>query len=131
MSQIENERMGDGTSDEPAEENGALRSSDGDARARRPGVIRKIDRYELLERVGSGGMAVVYRGRDCILDREVALKLLHPHLAERVESQARFSREARTVARLAHPNILEIYDYASGDDDTYLVTEFVSSSPLA
>ena len=130
MSQIENERMDDGTSDRPAEENGALRSSDGDDRARRPGVIRKIDRYELLERVGSGGMAVVYRGRDCILDREVALKLLHPHLAERVESQARFSREARAVARLAHPNILEIYDYAGGADDTYLVTEFVRGRTL-
>jgi serine/threonine-protein kinase len=93
-------------------------------------VIRKIDRYELLERVGSGGMAVVYRGRDSILDREVALKLLHPHLAERVESQARFSREARAVARLAHPNILEIYDYAGGADDTYLVTEFVRGRTL-
>ena len=55
-------------------------------------VIRRIDRYELLEEVGSGGMAVVYRGRDSALDREVAVKLLHPHLAARAESRARFSR---------------------------------------
>ena len=79
-------------------------------------MIRRIDRYELLEQVGTGGMSVVYRGRDTALDREVAVKLLHPHLATRPESRARFSREARAVARLSHPGIVEIYDY-SGDDD--------------
>src|SRR6266568_1890301 len=95
------------------------------------GVIRRVDRYELLEEVGSGGMAVVYRGRDTALDREVAVKLLHPHLAARAESRARFSREARAVARLRHPNIVEIYDYA-GDAavESYLVTEFVHGRTL-
>jgi len=94
-------------------------------------VIRKVDRYELLEEVGSGGMAVVYRGRDSALDREVAVKLLHPHLAARAESRARFSREARAVARLSHPNIVEIYDYA-GDAalESFLVTEFVRGRTL-
>jgi tRNA A-37 threonylcarbamoyl transferase component Bud32 len=94
-------------------------------------VIRRVDRYELLEQVGSGGMAVVYRGRDSALDREVAVKLLHPHLASRAESRARFSREARAVARLSHPNIVEIYDYA-GDaaNESYLVTEFVRGRTL-
>ncbi|MFL5271860.1 MAG: protein kinase domain-containing protein, partial [Anaeromyxobacteraceae bacterium] len=94
-------------------------------------LIRRIDRYELLEQVGSGGMAVVYRGRDTALDREVAIKLLHPHLASRSESRARFSREARAVARLSHPNIVEIYDYA-GDAavESYLVTEFVPGRTL-
>jgi serine/threonine-protein kinase len=90
-----------------------------------------VDRYELIEQVGSGGMAVVYRGRDTALDREVAVKLLHPHLATRAESRARFSREARAVARLSHPNIVEIYDYA-GDAaiESYLVTEFVRGRTL-
>jgi serine/threonine-protein kinase len=94
-------------------------------------VIRRVDRYELIEQVGSGGMAVVYRGRDTALDREVAVKLLHPHLATRAESRARFSREARAVARLSHPNIVEIYDYA-GDAaiESYLVTEFVRGRTL-
>jgi serine/threonine-protein kinase len=94
-------------------------------------VIRRVDRYELLEQVGSGGMAVVYRGRDTALDREVAVKVLHPHLAARAESRARFSREARAVARLNHPNIVEIYDYA-GDAavESYLVTEFVHGRTL-
>jgi serine/threonine-protein kinase len=90
-----------------------------------------LGRYELLEQIGSGGMAVVYRGRDTSLDREVAVKLLHPHLASAPESRARFSREARAVARLAHPGIVEIYDY-SGDAavESYLVTEFVRGRTL-
>ena len=96
-----------------------------------PPVIRMLGRYALLEQVGSGGMAVVYRGRDTALDREVAVKLLHPHLASAAESRARFSREARAVARLAHPGIVEIYDY-SGDAavESYLVTEFVRGRTL-
>ncbi|HEY6005806.1 MAG TPA: serine/threonine-protein kinase, partial [Anaeromyxobacter sp.] len=90
-----------------------------------------LGRYELLEQVGSGGMAVVYRGRDTALDREVAVKLLHPHLASARESRARFSREARAVARLAHPGIVEIYDYAGdGAVESYLVTEFVRGRTL-
>jgi serine/threonine-protein kinase len=94
-------------------------------------VLRMIGRYELLAQVGSGGMAVVYRGRDSALDREVAVKLLHPHLASAPESRARFAREARAVARLAHPGIVEIYDY-SGDAavESYLVTEFVRGPTL-
>jgi tRNA A-37 threonylcarbamoyl transferase component Bud32 len=94
-------------------------------------VLRILGRYELLEQVGSGGMAVVYRGRDTALDREVAVKLLHPHLASAAESRARFSREARAVARLSHPSIVEIYDYAGdGAVESYLVTEFVRGPTL-
>ena len=76
-------------------------------------------------------MSVVYRGRDTALDREVAVKVLHPHLAQKADSRARFSREARAVARLSHPGIVEIYDY-SGDDnaESWLVTEFVHGRTL-
>jgi len=94
-------------------------------------VIRTLGRYQLLEQVGSGGMAVVYRGRDSALEREVAVKLLHPHLAQAAESRARFSREARAVARLAHPGIVEIYDYSGdGAPEAYLVTEFIRGQTL-
>ena len=94
-------------------------------------MIRVLGRYELVEMVGSGGMAAVYRARDTALDREVAVKLLHPHLASAAESRARFAREARAVARLAHPSILEIYDYSGdGAPEAYLVTEFVRGPTL-
>jgi serine/threonine-protein kinase len=94
-------------------------------------VIRRLDRYELVEQVGSGGMAAVYLGRDTALDREVAVKVLHPHLASRAESRARFSRVARAVARISHTNIVEIYDY-SGEAavESFLVTEFVGGRTL-
>jgi serine/threonine-protein kinase len=99
--------------------------------ARGSNLIRRVDRYELLEQVGTGGMSAVYRGRDTVLEREVAVKVLHPHLAARAESRARFSREARAVARLSHPSIVEIFDY-SGDDaeESWLVTEFVHGRTL-
>ncbi|MGB1278054.1 MAG: protein kinase domain-containing protein, partial [Nannocystaceae bacterium] len=74
-----------------------------------------LDKYEIACEVGHGGMAVVYRGRDTVLDREVAVKVLHPHLSAREESRMRLRREALTVAKLRHENILEIYDY-SGED---------------
>ena len=89
-------------------------------------VGTKLDKYEIQSEVGHGGMAVVYRGLDTILNREVAIKVLHPHMAAREESRARLRREALTVARLRHENILEIYDY-SGENaaESFLVTEFI------
>ena len=75
-------------------------------------VGTQLDKYEIQSEVGHGGMAVVYRGRDTVLDREVAIKVLHPHMAGREESRARLRREALTVAKLRHENILEIYDYS-------------------
>jgi serine/threonine-protein kinase len=91
----------------------------------------QLDRYKLLEKLGTGGMSVVYRGWDTALDREVAVKLLHPHLAEDPESRRRFSREARAVAKLHHPNILEIYDFSGESAPTaYIVTEFIRGVTL-
>ena len=88
-------------------------------------------RYELVEKVGQGGMAVVYRAFDPVLSRTVALKLLHPHLAERHDSRVRFSREAKAVARLKHTNIVEVFDYASPDSErSYIVTEFIDGPTL-
>jgi len=75
-------------------------------------IGRILTRYQLLEEVGHGGMAVVYRGTDTALGREVAVKVLHPHLANDAESRARLEREAQAVAKLHHDNISKIYDYS-------------------
>ena len=90
-----------------------------------------FDKYDMLEEVGHGGMAVVYRARDSVLDREVAVKILHAHLADREESRQRLRREAITVAKLRHKNIVEIYDYSGVDaDEGYIVTEFIHGVTL-
>ncbi|MDP2272324.1 MAG: protein kinase [Archangium sp.] len=94
-------------------------------------VGRHIGRYRILEQLGQGGMSVVYKGLDTTLDREVAVKVLHPHLAGRAESRKRLEREAKAVARLHHPNILEVFDY-SGETaaDAFLVTEYIRGQTL-
>ena len=104
-------------------------------------VGRQIGRYRILEQLGQGGMSVVYKGLDTALDREVAVKVLHPHLAGKPESRKRLDREARAVARLHHPNILEVYDFSGADSsEAFIVTEyirgktlreFISSEPLS
>ncbi len=92
---------------------------------------RRLGRYQLEEPIGSGGMSVVYRAVDTVLQREVAIKVLHPHLASREESRRRFHREARAVARLRHPAIVEIFDFSDDDAQTsYLVTELVRGRTL-
>jgi hypothetical protein len=91
-----------------------------------------LGKYELLSEIGKGGMSVVYRAKDCQLEREVAVKVMHSFLAEQAEARARFHREAVAVARLRHPHIIEIFDY-SGEDATpsYIVTELVEGGSLA
>lgn len=94
-------------------------------------VGQVLDKYELLERVGQGGMAVVYRGLDRTLKRVVAVKILHKHLADSQEARDRFEREAQAVAKLRHENILEIFDFsAKADADSYIVTEFIDGQTL-
>ena len=89
------------------------------------------DKYRILHEIGQGGMAVVYKGVDTALDREVAVKVLHPHLAGRADSRMRLQREAKAVAKLHHPNILEIYDYSGLDcDQSYIVTEYIRGETL-
>ncbi len=91
----------------------------------------QIDKYDMLEEVGHGGMAVVYRGLDRVLKREVAVKVLHPHLADRKESRLRLEREALAVAKLRHENILEIFDYSGPEAEaSYIVTEFIHGVTL-
>ena len=90
-----------------------------------------IDKYEVLEKVGEGGMATVYLGKHVTLGRVVAIKVLHPHLSASTRNRLRFEREARAIEHLDHENILEIYDYSGRDvQDCYIVTEFVKGRTL-
>lgn len=88
-------------------------------------------RYEIIERLGQGGMAAVYRAQDRQLGRVVAIKVLHPHFAEDPETVARFEREARAAAALSHPNIVDIYDVGSDDDTKFIVMAYVDGDDLA
>lgn len=90
-----------------------------------------LDKYEVLQKIGEGGMATVYRGRHATLDRDVAIKVLHPHLSSSTRNRKRFAREARAIEHLRHDNILEIFDYSGVDTaDCYIITEFVCGETL-
>lgn len=86
------------------------------------------NRYEILELLGEGSTATVYRARDRRLGREVALKILLPHVKDSVRK--RFMQEANAAARLNHPNIMAIYDADEDDRNPFLVVEFVQGEPL-
>lgn len=91
----------------------------------------QLAKYELGEELGHGGMASVYRALDRRLGREVAVKIIHHHLRENQEVAARFTSEARAVAKLRHPNIVEVYDVSDdGEPERYLVVELVRGTTL-
>jgi eukaryotic-like serine/threonine-protein kinase len=83
-------------------------------------------RYETSERLGSGGMSNVYKATDRILERTVAVKILAEHLSDDERFVARFRREALAVARLIHPNIVQVYDSGVDDGRHYIVMEYVA-----
>jgi serine/threonine-protein kinase len=93
--------------------------------------LEKIGRYQVLERVGKGGMGVLYRGFDPVLDREVAIKLMHADFSEDTEQmRPRFYREARAAAKLNHRNIVTIFEFAEESNIPYIVMEFLKGTPL-
>ena len=93
-------------------------------------------RYELQELIATGGMGQVWRGRDLLLQRSVAVKVLRSEYADDPTFLARFRNEARHAAALSHPNIATVLDYGEGSDDgtgehlAYLVMELVEGAPL-
>ena len=89
------------------------------------------DRYELIEKVGEGGMGVVWRAHDARLDRDVAIKLLRPFVAAEPAQRRRFAREARTLAALSSDHIVRVHDYVEAGDDAFLVMEFVAGRSLS
>ena len=88
------------------------------------------NRYEILERIGTGGMAVVYKGRDHRLNRLVAVKILKADLAQDEDFRRRFNAESQAVAQLSHPNIVSVYDVSRGGDTEYIVMELIDGITL-
>lgn len=96
-----------------------------------PLIGRLVDRRYLIEhRVARGGMATVYQAMDQRLERPVAVKIMHPHLAEDEEFTRRFIQEARQAARLAHPNIVNVFDQGQEGAVTYIVMEYLPGITL-
>lgn len=94
-------------------------------------VGRKLGLYSIVELIGQGGMATVYKGYREDIDRYVAIKVLPPHPGLDQQFIDRFRLEAKTIARLQHPHILPIYDYGAEDDILYLVMAFVDGGSLS
>jgi serine/threonine-protein kinase len=88
------------------------------------------ERYEVEELVGTGGMSSVYRARDLLLERLVALKVLHPHYGDDEEYVERFRREARSVAQLSHPHIVTVIDRGEDDGQQFIVFEYIDGENL-
>ncbi|HEU4395404.1 MAG TPA: serine/threonine-protein kinase, partial [Planctomycetota bacterium] len=93
-------------------------------------IARHFPMFEILETLGQGGMGVVYKAKQRSLDRIVALKVMPPEAAREAGFAERFTREARTLARLQHPNIVGVHDFGSSDGLYYLVMEFVDGANL-
>lgn len=94
-------------------------------------IGRNLGKYEIIELLGRGGMATVYKGFHPDIERYVAIKVLPPHPGQDMQFVDRFRLEARTIARLQHPHILPLYDYGAEGDVLYLVTAFVEGGSLS
>jgi eukaryotic-like serine/threonine-protein kinase len=91
----------------------------------------RLGSYDIVAPIGAGGMGEVYRARDTKLDRDVAVKVLPPRLADSTSALLRFEREAKAVAALAHPNILSIFDYGNDTGVVYAVMELLEGETLS
>ena len=91
---------------------------------------KTFGQYELLEEIGEGGMATIFKARQTGLDRIVAIKILPEYLARQPGFIDRFKVEAQAIARLDHPHILPVYDFGQVDDTPYLVMKYVSAGTL-
>jgi len=90
-----------------------------------------LGQYRILEEIGRGGMGTVYKGYDAALEREVAIKVLAPHLVWEQGLVDRFMREAKTAAHLKHPNIVTIYNVGEQEGTYYFVMEYLPGRTLA
>jgi serine/threonine protein kinase len=93
-------------------------------------IGESLSHFKIIEKLGQGGMGVVYRGVDLNLDRPVAIKVLPPEVQQDEDSVARFLREAKTASKLQHPSITTIYEFGVKDDLRYLVMEYIEGQTL-
>lgn len=97
-----------------------------------PSVGQTLGKYQIMRVLGTGAMGAVFLAQDTVLGRQVAIKVVRPNFAGDPNFHARFLREARTLAQLNHPNVVQIYDVSDGSSNNlpYLVTEFVDGEDL-
>src|SRR5262245_6878814 len=95
------------------------------------GQPERLGRYEIVDRLGQGAMGVVYRAHDPNLDRDIALKVMLPAIAEDPEGKLRFEREARAIARIVHPHLVTVFDFGYHTDHSpYLAMELLDGEDL-
>jgi serine/threonine protein kinase len=93
-------------------------------------VGNEILHYKIFEKLGEGGMGVVYKAQDTKLKRDVAIKFLPRHIASNTEERQRFEIEAQAAAALNHPNIATIYSIEESDDEAFIVMEYIDGIEL-
>jgi len=93
-------------------------------------IGQSLDRYQIVALLGEGGMGAVYKAHDPNLDRDVAVKVMHPHFARRRDFQERFLQEARTAAQISHPGVVQVHDFGQADSHLYIVMEFIPGDNL-
>ena len=113
-------------------EAGPMRSRGRRTRVEEPQLLtgRQVGHYQILSRLGEGGMGIVYKARDQHLDRFVAIKVLPPELVADPDRKRRFVQEAKAASALNHPNIITIHDIASDNGTDFIVMEYVQGKTL-
>ena len=94
-------------------------------------IPEKIGRYQVEDELGRGGMATVYRARDPIAERDVAIKVLPPEMLHDPQFKVRFEREAKVIARLEHPAIVPVYDFGEDQGLPYFVMRYMTGGSLS